>query len=101
MLGTYGTSNSSQRGGASGVSCRRTRSLTLGGIFLRVHPLARGDERRVHRLVRDHRSVRTPRGPRGLQEVLVVAIGELRLVVRPPALVAHQRPDGDDPGELE
>src|SRR5213594_4385060 len=98
MLGTCGTANSSQRAGLSGLSCRRTRILTVCGILRLlvagagggVDPLARRDQRCVDRLIGDDGAVLAPGRPRRLQEPRVVALRELGLVVRAPALVAAQ-----------
>src|SRR5262249_53226163 len=72
--------------------------------FLRVVlPLARRDQRRVHRLVVDLGlgGRRVVARARRLEEILVVAPGEIRLEVRPPRLVAQQRAAHDDARQHE
>src|SRR5678816_4626370 len=110
MPGTWGRLNSSQRAGVPGASCRRTRTRTVCGMSGLssvpgsgggIDTLARADQRRVHRFVGDGGPVLAPRGPGGPQALLVVPIGELGLVVRAPALVAHQRSQRDDSRQLE
>src|SRR5918912_1586256 len=83
-------------GGAAAPPDSGPFPLLLFRLALRVVALARRDERDVHGLPGEDRALAGELGDGGLEEVLVVALGEVGLVVGAARLVAVQSPERDD-----
>src|SRR5439155_24309320 len=97
-----------QYGGAPGPSWRFTRSSIVRPSATRPCPDRRvvlpwpwRDEGDVDRLVEERGAVRGPAGLGRSEPPRVVGVRELGLVVRAAALVAPERPEGDDTRQLE
>src|ERR1700733_7528073 len=81
------------RGEITGKGANYTRALLHGVVLSR----SRRNQRRIHRLELELRLISIWReiGLRRLQEILVVAVGEVRLVMRATRFIAQARALGN------